>query len=153
MHITCMKRQPKLCLNNTSLGQDHVVSLIYKMVSPIAVHKFLSNSTPTQGDNSAFTFSMHLLQFCITFLLRTFCLLCSYSAAHTQKAQWPWFLCSCFMTLCLELWAPLSAHSHQALLPLLHLLYNTATLPSLFLPSYMCSSFALCKHLLVAHKC
>lgn len=149
---TYMKIQPRLYLDNTSRDQDQVVSLFYMTVSPIAVHKFPSDSTSAQWYSSAFTYSMHLLYFSITFLIHTFCLLCSYSATHTKRAWWPWFLCSCFMTPCLELPAPLSMCNRRAPPPLLCSWYNTAALTSLFLPSSMRSSFALCKCLLAAHK-
>lgn len=86
MRSTYRKIQSQLCLDNNSLGQDRVVSTSYSTrVSSIAVHKFPPDSTSAQGHSSAFTYSMHLLYFSTTILLHTFCLLRSYSAAHTQK--------------------------------------------------------------------
>lgn len=107
MHSTYMKIQPKLCLDNASLGQDQVASWFYKTVSPIAVRKFPSVSTSTQGRPLSFHMlhapslvqhnvpAPHFLPFML------------YSAAHTKIRWWPWLACICSMTPCLELPAPL----------------------------------------------
>lgn len=81
-----MNIQSQLCLGNTSLGQDWVVSTSCSTrVSSIAVHKFPPDSTSARGHSSAFTYSTRPLYFSTTILLHTFCLLRSHSAARTQK--------------------------------------------------------------------
>lgn len=105
----------------------------------IAVYKFPSASTSTQRCPLRFHMlhapsliqhnlpAPHFLPFML------------YSAAHTKRGWWPWLVCICFMTSCLELPSPLCMYpSGFATSSMLMVQYNCS--PVCTSPLYLCAA-------------